>query len=117
MRYKSTAVEGWTSLAEYRDRMKKDQKAIYYITGGREAGLRSSPLLETYKARGIEVLVMDDEIDEIVASAIGTFMEIGAEGGQPLRHGGRPEDGGGRGQGGGHRAAGAEGEEGPGRRR
>jgi len=75
LRYKSTAVPGWTSLAEYRDRMQKDQKAIYYLTGGRETGLRSSPLLETYKARGIEVLVMDDEIDEIVASAIGSFME------------------------------------------
>ena len=77
VRYKSTAgPQAWTSLAEYRDRMQKDQKAIYYITGGREAGLRSSPLLETYKARGIEVLVMDDEIDEIVAGAIGKFMDI-----------------------------------------
>src|SRR5512135_2621564 len=55
--------------------MQKDQKAIYYITGGREAGLRSSPLLETYRARGIEVLVMDDEIDELVAGAIGTYMD------------------------------------------
>jgi molecular chaperone HtpG len=76
LRYKSTSVQGWTSLSAYRDRMQKDQKAIYYITGGREAGLRSSPLLETYKARGVEVLVMDDEIDEIVAGAIGTFMDV-----------------------------------------
>jgi molecular chaperone HtpG len=75
LRYKSTTTEGWTSLSEYRDRMQKDQKALYYITGGREAALRASPLLETYKARGIEVLVMDDEIDDIVASAIGSFME------------------------------------------
>ncbi len=75
VRYKSTSVEGWTSLSEYRDRMKKDQKAIYYITGGKEASLRSSPLLEAYKAKGFEVLVMDDEIDEIVATAIGSFME------------------------------------------
>ena len=77
LRYKSTASPtAWTSLSEYRDRMIKDQKAIYYITGGREPGLRSSPLLETYKARGIEVLVMDDEIDEIVAGSIGKFMDI-----------------------------------------
>ncbi len=77
LRYKSTASPpAWTSLSEYRDRMQKDQKAIYYITGAREAGLRSSPLLETYKARGIEVLVMDDEIDEIVVGAIGKFMDI-----------------------------------------
>ncbi len=77
LRYKSTASPAaWTSLSEYRDRMPKDQKAIYFITGGREPGLRSSPLLETYKARGIEVLVMDDEIDEIVAGSIGKFMDI-----------------------------------------
>jgi molecular chaperone HtpG len=77
LRYKSTASpHAWTSLSEYRDRMQKDQKAIYYVTGGREAGLRSSPLLETYKARGIEVLVMDDEIDEIVAGSIGKFMDF-----------------------------------------
>ncbi len=75
VRYKSTASEGWTSLSQYRDRMNKDQKAIYYITGGRESGLRSSPLLEAYKARGFEVLVMDDDIDEIVASSIGSYME------------------------------------------
>jgi len=76
LRYKSTTAEGWTSLSEYRDRMQKDQKAIYYITGGKESGLRNSPLLETYKARGIEVLVMDDEIDEIVASSVDKFMDI-----------------------------------------
>ena len=75
VRYKSTAVEGWTSLSGYRDRMAKDQKAIYYITGGRESALRSSPLLEAYRAKGFEVLIMDDEIDEIVASSIGSFME------------------------------------------
>ncbi len=76
MRYTSTAVEGWTSLSEYRDRMQKDQKAIYYITGGREASLRSSPLLEAYRAKGIEVLIMADEVDEIVAPSIGKFMEV-----------------------------------------
>jgi molecular chaperone HtpG len=77
LRFKSTAgPSALSSLSGYRDRMQKDQKAIYYLTGGRESGLRSSPLLETYKARGIEVLVMDDEIDEIVAGAIGTYMEV-----------------------------------------
>jgi molecular chaperone HtpG len=75
LRFKSTATDGLTSLSAYRDRMKKDQKAIYYVTGGRESGLRNSPLLESYKARGVEVLLMDDEIDEIVATAVGTFMD------------------------------------------
>jgi len=76
LRYKSTSVEGWTSLLEYKDRMKKDQKAIYYVTGGKEASLRGSPLLEAYKARGLEVLVMDDEIDELVAPSIGKYMDV-----------------------------------------
>ncbi|HET6485599.1 MAG TPA: molecular chaperone HtpG [Spirochaetia bacterium] len=75
LRFKTTGSTGWTSLAEYRDRMQKDQKAIYYITGVREASLRDSPLLETYKNRGLEVLVMDDEIDEIVSGAVGSYLE------------------------------------------
>jgi len=75
VRYKSTKVEGWTSLQEYKDRMQVDQKGIYYITGDKEKTLRNSPLLEAYKKKDIEVLIMDDEIDEIVAPMIGTFKE------------------------------------------
>ena len=52
VRFKSTKAEGWTSLAEYKERMLPDQKAIYYITGDNEATLRRSPLLEAYKKKG-----------------------------------------------------------------
>ena len=45
VRYKSNEVEGFTSLKAYKDRMKEGQKAIYYITGGKESILRNSPLL------------------------------------------------------------------------
>jgi len=75
VRYKSTKVEGWTSLAEYKNRMQVDQKGIYYITGDNESMLRNSPLLEAYKSKEIEVLIMDDEIDEIVAPMISTYKE------------------------------------------
>ncbi len=75
VRFKSTGADGFTSLAAYVERMKEDQKGIYYITGGKEENLRNSPLLETYKARGYEVLIMDDEIDEIVVPTIGKFRE------------------------------------------
>ena len=75
IRYKSTEEEGWTSLAAYKERMKEDQKAIYYITGDNESTLRNSPLLEAYKKKGIEVLIMDDEIDEIVAPSIMNYKE------------------------------------------
>lgn len=75
VQWKSTAVEGWSTLAAYKSRMQKDQKAIYYLTGGQEAGLRNSPILAAWKRKGIEVLIMDDEIDEIVAPGIGTYLE------------------------------------------
>ncbi len=75
VRFKSTSVEGWTSLSAYLDRMPEDQKGIYYITGDNEQTLRNSPLLEAYKKKGMEVLIMDDEIDEIVAPMIGPYKE------------------------------------------
>jgi molecular chaperone HtpG len=76
VRYKSTTEEGYTSLASYKERMKEDQKAIYYITGGDEDTLSSSPLLEAYREKGIEVLIMDDEIDEIVVPTIGKYGDV-----------------------------------------
>ncbi|MDR2661495.1 MAG: molecular chaperone HtpG [Treponema sp.] len=75
VRFKSTAVEGWTSFADYVTRMKGDQKNIYYITGGDEKTLRASPLLEAYKAKEIEVLIMDDEIDDIVIPSLFSYRK------------------------------------------
>jgi molecular chaperone HtpG len=76
VRFKSTKVEGVTSLAEVKSRMKPGQKAIYTITGGSESLLRTSPLLEIYKKKDIEVLILDDEIDEIVFSGVEKYGEI-----------------------------------------
>jgi molecular chaperone HtpG len=76
IRFKSTKVEGLTSLADVKSRMKDGQKSIYYITGGAEALLRTSPLLEIYKKKEIEVLILDDEIDEIVFAGIDKYGEI-----------------------------------------
>jgi len=76
VRFKSTKVEGLTSLADVKSRMKTDQKSIYYITGGSESLLRNSPLLEIYKKRDVEVLILDDEIDEIVFSGVDKYGEI-----------------------------------------
>jgi molecular chaperone HtpG len=73
VRFKSTTVEGYTSFAEYLDRKQDDQNFIYYITGTNEDNVRRSPLLEVYREKGIEVLIMDDEIDEIVVPAIGLY--------------------------------------------
>jgi len=76
VRFKSTKAEGLTSLAEAKERMLPEQKALYYITGGSEGMLRNSPLLEIYKKKGIEVLILDDEIDEIVFSSVDKYGEI-----------------------------------------
>lgn len=75
VRFKSTKADGYTSLAEYKERMLPDQKAIYYVTGDNIEALRKSPLLEAYKKKDIEVLLMDDEVDEIVAPTIGSYKE------------------------------------------
>jgi molecular chaperone HtpG len=76
LRFKSTKVDGLTSLADVKSRMRDGQKAIYYITGGAESLLRTSPLLEIYKKKEIEVLIFDDDIDEIVFSGIDKYGEI-----------------------------------------
>ena len=75
IRFKSSKVDGLTSLEEARVRMKPDQKALYYITGGSESMLRSSPLLEIYRKKDIEVLILDDDIDEVVFSSIDKYGE------------------------------------------
>jgi molecular chaperone HtpG len=76
IRFKSTKVEGLTSLADVKARMKEGQKSIYFITGGAEPLLRTSPLLEIYKKKGLEVLILDDDFDEIVFSGIEKYGDI-----------------------------------------
>lgn len=77
LRYKSTNDDKkLTSLEDYKQRANSEQKAIYYIVGDNEKVLRNSPLIESYKKNGIEVLILDDkEIDEIVTPTIGAFKE------------------------------------------
>ncbi len=76
VRFKSTEVDGYTSLAAYKERMAEDQKAIYYIAGGNEETLRKSPLIKGYTNKGFEVLIMDDEVDDIIIPTIGRFKDI-----------------------------------------
>ncbi len=56
--------------------MKEGQKSIYYITGGAESLLRTSPLLEIYKKKDIEVLILDDDFDEIIFSGIEKYGDV-----------------------------------------
>lgn len=73
MLFKSTHSKELTSLAEYKARVAEGQKEIFYITGNNENLLRNSPLLESYKAKNIEVLLLDEDIDSIVAPSLPEF--------------------------------------------
>jgi len=63
----------FTSLAEYVERMKDDQKEIYYITGENIDALKNSPQIEGFKARGLEVLFFTDTIDDFWLQNITEF--------------------------------------------
>ena len=76
VRFKSTAVEGWTSLESYKERMATDQKSIYYLAGGDEQALKKSPLLAKYREKGLEVLIMSDDIDDLVIPSIGKYADF-----------------------------------------
>lgn len=78
-RFHSTSGDKPVSLADYLGRMKEGQDAIYYITGDDIAALKASPHLEGFVARGVEVLLLSDPIDEFWPAAIGVYKE------KPLR--------------------------------
>jgi len=78
-RFRTTGAEGWVSLAEYVGRMKDGQEAIYTITGDSIEALRKSPQIEGFGAKGVEVLLLTDPIDEFWVSAVSGFQ------GKPFR--------------------------------
>ncbi len=65
LRFVSSTTDTVTvSFADYKARMKDGQDAIYYITADTLAGAKSSPQLEIFRKKGIEVLLMADRVDE-----------------------------------------------------
>lgn len=63
-RFKSTASNGaWRSLKDYVSALKENQTAIYYATGTDLDRIAQSPQIEGFKARGIEVLLLPDQVD------------------------------------------------------
>ena len=76
LRFHSTAESGDApnvTLDAYVSRMKADQKAIYYLTADTLAAARNSPHLEGFRAKGMEVLLLTDRIDEWVAGHLHEF--------------------------------------------
>jgi molecular chaperone HtpG len=68
-----------TTLAEYVERMKDGQQQIFYATGESRQQILNSPHLEAFKAKGYEVLLLTDAVDEIW---LGTVTEFD---GKPLQ--------------------------------
>jgi molecular chaperone HtpG len=57
--------KGFTSLADYAERMSEDQDVIYYLCGPSREVLAASPQLEAFRSRGVEVLLFIDPVDEV----------------------------------------------------
>jgi molecular chaperone HtpG len=62
-----------TTLAEYVERMKEGQQQIFYATGESRQQILSSPHLEAFKAKGYEVLLLTDTVDEIWVGSVTEF--------------------------------------------
>jgi molecular chaperone HtpG len=72
-RFKSTGVDGWITLADYVSRMKDKQTSIYYVTGTDAAAVAKSPQLEGFRAKGIEVLLLSDAVDDFWLQMVTEF--------------------------------------------
>ena len=79
MRFRTTAQDGLTGLADYVSRMKPEQEAIYFLAGDDADALAKSPQVEGFRARGLEVLLLTDQVDAFWPERLGTFE------GKPLR--------------------------------
>lgn len=76
LRFASTSDESGeqsVSLADYLGRVKEGQDKIYYLTGESYAQVKSSPHLEVFRKKGIEVLLLTDRIDEWLMSYLSDF--------------------------------------------
>jgi molecular chaperone HtpG len=72
-RFRSSRGPGWTSLASYVERMKEGQEGILYISGESADALRTSPQLEAAAAKGVEVLLLEDAVDEFWIPSVGDY--------------------------------------------
>lgn len=79
LRYESSAVEGLTSLAEAKERMKEGQKALYYVLGESRKQAETSPHIEGLKKAGYEVLYLTDAVDPFAIGSLAEFDGVPIE--------------------------------------
>jgi molecular chaperone HtpG len=75
VRFHSSTQDGVVSLADYVSRMQPGQETIYYLTGDNIDAMKSSPQLEGFRAKNIEVLLMSDPIDNFWPERTDSFED------------------------------------------
>ncbi|MCC5790446.1 MAG: molecular chaperone HtpG [Opitutales bacterium] len=77
LRFESSLTEPGqrTTLAEYIDRAKEEQKEIYYLVGPNRKAIENGPYLEAFKARNLEVLFLYESVDEFVMNNLQEYQE------------------------------------------
>jgi len=75
LRFRSSASGPgeWASFDDYIGRMKEDQTAVYYISGGSRESIEHGPFFETFHSRGIEVLFLLEPVDDFVMTSLMEF--------------------------------------------
>ena len=73
LRFRSSTQDGLVSFADYVSRMKEGQESIYYLSGDNAESLAKSAQLEGFRARGVEVLLLEDPIDAFWPERLGEF--------------------------------------------
>ena len=75
LRFESSLTETGTAcgFTDYVSRMKDGQESIFYLVGPARERIESSPYLEAFKARGLEVIYFTDPVDEYVVESLGSF--------------------------------------------
>jgi molecular chaperone HtpG len=69
----TNSLDASSTLREYVDRLKAGQEHVYYMTGESRQAIENSPHMEAFRAKGLEVLLLTDPIDEIWVDAIPEF--------------------------------------------